>query len=71
MGHRYPHFERVKALLGSDPEKARLWFQTDNPLLGGVSPHWMLENGRELQLHRFINEAEKLSETYVQQERRP
>lgn len=58
MGKRYPHFERVKNLLGNNSEKAAMWFRTDNPMLGGVSPDWMLENGREMRLRKFIDEAE-------------
>jgi hypothetical protein len=59
MGHRQPLFRRVEALLG-DNDKARAWFRTENPLLGGVSPDWMLENGRAMRLRKFIDEAEKL-----------
>ena len=60
MGNRQPHFSRVKALLGGDSQKARLWFRTDNPMLGGVSPDWMLKMGRAMRLRKFIDEAEKL-----------
>ena len=62
MGERYPHFERVKALLNGDSEKARLWFRTENPMLGGVSPDWMLKNGKAMRLRQFIDEAEKIAD---------
>ena len=53
-------FERVKKLLSGDSEKARLWFRTDNPMLGMVSPDNMILHGREMRLRKFIDEAESL-----------
>jgi len=61
MGHRYPHLKRVKTLLGNDVARARLWFRTDNPLLGNVSPDWMLKNGKVMRLRKFIDEAERVA----------
>ena len=59
MGHRQPLFRRVKELMDWDSEKTRLWFRTENPMLGGFSPDWMILNGREMRLRKFIDEAEK------------
>ena len=33
------------------------WMVTPNPLLGGVSPIWMLEHGKGEKLGRFIRKA--------------
>jgi hypothetical protein len=35
-----------------------LWFRTENPMLGGRSPDWMLEHGRARKLAEMIEEAE-------------
>jgi len=34
--------------------KVTAWLNTENPLLGGVSPLYMLENGKEEKLLKFI-----------------
>lgn len=36
------------------PSSALKWFTTSNPLLGNVSPIWMIKNGRENKLLKFI-----------------
>jgi hypothetical protein len=46
---------QVGYIFSYDLDKVRLWFSTANPLLGGVSPMWMLEHGREEKLRRFID----------------
>ena len=40
-----------------DVGKATLWFNTSNPLLGGVSPLEMINIGREIRLQKFIDRA--------------
>lgn len=54
-------FDRVTALTGWREVKVRLWFQLSNPLLGNVSPEWMIMNLRAERLERFIDEAEELN----------
>jgi hypothetical protein len=34
--------------------KSEIWFETKNPLLGGVSPNDMIDAGREEKLLKFI-----------------
>lgn len=50
---------RVVGLFDGDVEKAALWFQTQNPLLGEVSPRDMLRMNRFKRLAKFVNEAEQ------------
>lgn len=33
------------------------WMSTPNPMLGGVTPLWMMENGRAEKLAKFIRDA--------------
>lgn len=40
-----------------DPEKAELWMNTPNPLLGDISPDLMIKIGREDKLMKFIENA--------------
>lgn len=37
-------------------EKAELWFKTQNPLLGGISPEKMIVLGRRDRLLRFVRD---------------
>jgi len=37
-------------------KKASLWFETENPLLGGVSPSYMIDVGREAKLYKIITQ---------------
>lgn len=48
--------EYVIKVLGE--EKAKLWWKTKNPHLGGMSPDYMLQVGREKKLLQWI-EASK------------
>lgn len=57
-------FNRVSALTGWREAKVRLWFQLPNPLLGEVSPEWMMLNDKADRLERFISEAEVLRDEY-------
>ena len=61
MPQRKPLFARVKALLNGDSDEARLWFRTDNLLLGNISPDEMLRRGNAFRLRRFIDRAESLA----------
>ena len=36
--------------------RAGIWYMTNNPLLGGVAPKHMVQQGRGAQLVQFINE---------------
>ena len=38
-------------------KKASLWFEIENPLLGGVSPTHMIDMGREDKLYKIITQA--------------
>lgn len=60
-------FDRVSRLTGWREAKVRLFFQTPNPMLGNVSPEWMIMNGRAERLERFVSEAEADSEYYQSQ----
>ena len=37
-----------------DQKKTVLWFKTQNPLLGNISPNEMIARGREKKLLKFI-----------------
>ena len=37
--------------------KAWLWFQIPNPMLGGVTPYYMIKIGREAKLYKIITQA--------------
>jgi hypothetical protein len=52
---------RVRKLMDWDEGTADLWLRTENPMLGGVSPDWMLEHDRGMRLRLFIDEAELAS----------
>ena len=54
-------FDRVTALTEWREVKVRLWFQLQNPLLGNVSPEWMIMNGKADRLEKFIKDAEYFS----------
>lgn len=52
----------VDAVVGAhiyfnDIHKVALWFQLDNPSLGGVSPNFLINCGRAKKLTKFINAA--------------
>lgn len=51
-------FDRVTALTEWREAKVRMWFQTNNPLLGNVSPEFMIMNGNAERLEKFIKDAE-------------
>ena len=50
-------FNLVTELTNWREEKVRLWFSLPNPLLGEVSPEWMLMHERSERLEKFIREA--------------
>lgn len=50
---------RVVALFDGDVQKAALWFQTRNPLLGEVAPRDMLRMNRFNRLAKYVAEAEQ------------
>jgi hypothetical protein len=54
-------FDRVERLTGWREPKVRLWFELANPLLGNVSPEWMILNGKAERLEKFIKDAEFFS----------
>ena len=57
-------YNRVLALTGWREDKVRLWFQLPNPLLGNVSPEFMImvSDERCKRLEKFIGEAEQLND---------
>ena len=44
----------VTGFFEGDYEKAKLWFDAPNSLLGGMKPNDMIELGREKKLLKFI-----------------
>jgi hypothetical protein len=42
-----------------DVEKKRLWMRTENPHLGGITPNFMIEIGREEKLLKFIETSKE------------
>lgn len=46
----------VREFFGGDDAKTLMWFELENPLLGGVAPNTMIRLGREKKLLRFIRE---------------
>lgn len=49
------YFRKVRDYFNGDASKAWLWFKTNNPHLGGVSPLEMIKNGRFNKLKLFID----------------
>jgi hypothetical protein len=47
----------VAQFFGGDVAKTALWFKTENPLLGKISPRDMIRYGRCEQLRRFVMSA--------------
>ncbi len=57
---------KVGAFFSGDADKTYTWMVMPNPLLGEVSPKWMIKNGRGEKLLKFIDNAideNKLQET--------
>lgn len=50
----------VRELLG--PAKAVSWWETPNPLLGGVKPYVMTLMNREESLYEFIKESHEAND---------
>ncbi len=48
-------YHKVKAHMGWGDEKTVHWFNTDNPILGGMCPDMMLMLGRGEKLSKIIN----------------
>lgn len=46
---------KVLKFFKGDLDKAVLWFETENPNLGNVSPNLMIRIGREEKLNKFID----------------
>jgi hypothetical protein len=49
------YFNKVKKYFNGDAAKTWLWFKTNNPALGGISPLDMIKCGRENKLKLFID----------------
>jgi hypothetical protein len=47
----------VAQFFGGDVAKTALWFKTENPLLGKISPRDMIRYGRYEKLYRFVMSA--------------
>jgi len=47
----------VAQFFDGDVAKTTLWFKTENPLLGKISPRDMIRYGRYEKLHRFVMSA--------------
>ncbi len=49
---------RIETFFGSTPEgiaKAKLWYESANPMLGGITPSEMVDLGRSGYLMRWID----------------
>lgn len=51
-------YKRVERLTGWRDEKIRFWLDQQNPLLGMVTPIWLIQHGRVQVLDRFIDRAQ-------------
>lgn len=57
--------DAIRAIIGvniyynGDLEKAAIWFRTENKLLGGPSPDFLIQCGRARKLWNFIEAALK------------
>lgn len=58
-----PSFDRISEHMGWGEEKTSIWFETENPLLGGVAPSYFLVTGRIPKLLKFINNL--IEENYL------
>jgi hypothetical protein len=47
----------VAEFFSGDAQKVALWFETDNPMLGNVSPSNMIRIGKQKQLLAFVVSA--------------
>jgi hypothetical protein len=47
----------VAEYFGGDAGKTALWFRTENPLLGNISPREMIRYGRHKRLRHFVMSA--------------
>jgi hypothetical protein len=59
-------FEKVKAHMGWDDRKTQLWFDTENPLLGGCTPKRLYQERPE-KLARWIDTMIDLNTPPVEQ----
>lgn len=50
-------YKKVLDFFQGNEEKTKAWFSYKNPLLGGVSPADMINNGREKKLELFITNS--------------
>jgi len=53
--------EPVMEYFENDLDKISTWINTDNPMLGGKSPCWMLLNDKQDKLQKFIDDAVSLN----------
>lgn len=58
---------KVAKHFDGDPRKTALWFQTQNPILGYVTPRDMIRLGRYERLLRFVLEAEQENVEHAQE----
>lgn len=49
-------YDRVSDFFGRNEERTRIWWDTPNPNLGGISPTVMIQLGREHKLRRWIDQ---------------
>lgn len=57
-------YDNVQRLTGWRDEKVRFWMEQANPLLGMVTPIWMIQHGKGDRLAKFIAEAEQSNAMY-------
>lgn len=48
-------WNKVLRFFHGSEEKTKIWFETENPLLGNISPNKLIILGRVHKLQQFIN----------------
>jgi len=49
--------DKVLRFFDGDADKTLLWLTTENPMLGNVTPIYMILSGKEKRVEKFIDEA--------------
>lgn len=64
-----PIWQKVLKRFDGDVTKTVVWFDTVNPMLGGLSPLEMMKFGRTKKLEKFVDEQIALNEKTQAEER--
>lgn len=57
MTERGEILSKVMQMMGWTKAKAILWYKTPNPMLGLLSPQWLVMRGRGHKVLKFIEDA--------------